>query len=224
MAESILVVEDDPSLSRGLQMSLDLEGFRVVLARDGEEALRLSAKHMPDVILMDLVLPRKPGHQVIRELRAIDTDTPIIVLSARDQEGDKVLSLSLGADDYVVKPFGMAELVARIRAALRRRRRSRREWRAGPIAVDLDEHRILRDGSEVEATAREFALLAFLISHPGLVFTREQLIRNVWGADHFGTPRTVDNFVARLRDKLERDPAAPQHLVTVRGVGYRFVP
>jgi DNA-binding response OmpR family regulator len=224
MAESVLVVEDDPSILRGLQMNLDLEGFRVVLARDGEEGLRMITQHQPDVVLLDLMLPRKQGVDVIRELRAFDAETPIVVLSARDQEGDQVLALSVGAVDYVVKPFGMAELIARLRAALRRRRRPHRELRLGRITVDQDAHRIMLEGNEVETTAREFSLLAFLLSHPGVAFTREQLIRHVWGSNHFGTPRTVDNFVARLREKIEINPAAPEHIVTVRGIGYRCVP
>lgn len=224
MAEAVLVVEDDPSILWGVQVNLDLEGFRVILARDGEEGLRMVAQHQPDVIVMDLMLPAKPGLDVIRELRANDCDIPIVVLSARDQEGDKVLALSVGADDYMVKPFGMAELVARLRAALRRRRRARRGLQPGRILVDQDAHRVVVDGHELQTTAREFTLLAFLCSHPGTVYTREQLIHHVWGAGHFGTPRTVDNFIAQLRDKIESNPSAPEHLTTVRGVGYRFMP
>ncbi len=164
---------------------------------------------------------------MIRALRAEDSDTPIVVLSAKDQEGDKVLALSLGADDYVTKPFGLAELVARIRAALRRRRRDHAREPAsgsGALALDLEGRRILVHGKEVESTAREFDLLRFFMSHPGKAFTREQLMQQVWGPSHFGTVRTVDNFIARLRSKIEDDADAPRHLETVRGVGYRFIP
>jgi DNA-binding response OmpR family regulator len=226
MADTILVVEDDPSILRGLQMNLGLEGFRLVAAHDGEEGCRLARSHRPDLIVLDLMLPKMTGMDVIRTLRSDDPDTPILVLSAKDQEGDKVLALSLGADDYVTKPFGVAELIARIRAALRRRRR-----RAGPIGptfgdveLDLEGRRLVVDGKEVETTAREFDLLRFFHAHPGVAFSREQLMQQVWGPDHFGTARTVDNFVARLRSKIEDDPDEPRHIETVRGVGYRFNP
>jgi len=163
---------------------------------------------------------------VIRALRADDPDTPILVLSAKDQEGDKVLALSLGADDYVTKPFGLAELIARIRAALRRKRRRQQGGATsfGDVTLDLEGRRVLVGGAEVETTAREFDLLRFFHAHPGVAFSREQLMQQVWGPDHFGTARTVDNFVARLRSKIEDDPDEPRHIETVRGVGYRFNP
>ena len=226
MAETILIVEDDPSILRGLQMNLGLEGFRLVAAHDGDEGLRFARSHKPDLIVLDLMLPKLSGLDVIRALRTDDPDTPILVLSAKDQEGDKVLALSLGADDYVTKPFGLAELIARIRAALRRKRR--RQPGAvpsfGDVTLDLEGRRVLVGGKEVETTAREFDLLRFFHAHPGVAFTREQLMQQVWGPDHFGTARTVDNFVARLRTKVEEDPDDPRHIETVRGVGYRFNP
>lgn len=227
MAATILLVEDDPSILRGLQMNLQLEGFRLLAARDGEEALRFARQHRPDLIVLDLMLPRLTGHDVIRELRGEQSDVPIIVLSAKDQEADKVLALSQGADDYLAKPFGVAELIARIRAALRRaRRKERAELRThfGFVELDFEGRRILVRGEEVESTAREFDLLRFFVEHPGVAFTREQLMQQVWGPDHFGTVRTVDNFVARLRGKIEEDLEAPRHIETVRGVGYRFNP
>jgi DNA-binding response OmpR family regulator len=223
VADTILLVEDDPAILRGLQMNLSLEGFKVVAARDGEEGLRFARQHRPDLIVLDMMLPKLEGNAVIRQLRLADPDTPIVVLSAKDQEGDKVLSLSLGADDYVTKPFGVAELIARIRAALRRRRRDAKvEPVFGAVSLDLDGRRILVAGEPVESTAREFDLLRFFVEHPGVVYTREQLMQQVWGPDHFGTVRTVDNFVARLRAKIEEDPDQPVHIETVRGVGYRF--
>jgi DNA-binding response OmpR family regulator len=226
MAETILIVEDDPSILRGLQMNLGLEGFRLVAAHDGDEALRLARSHKPDLIVLDLMLPKVSGLDVIRTLRAESAEVPVLVLSAKDQEGDKVLALSLGADDYVTKPFGLAELVARIRAMLRRRRRgaARELKRFGEVELDLEGRRLLVRGREVESTAREFDLLRFFVDHPGVAFTREQLMQQVWGPNHFGTVRTVDNFVARLRGKIESDPDEPRFIETVRGVGYRFNP
>jgi DNA-binding response OmpR family regulator len=228
MAGSVLIVEDDPSILRGLQMNLGLEGFRTVCAHDGEEALTLHLSHRPDLILLDLMLPKLGGLEVIKRLRADDPDTPIIVLSAKDQEGDKVLALSLGADDYVTKPFSVAEVIARIRVSLRRRRLSKGSSedgaRFGVVELDVPGRRILVNGVAVESTAREFDLLRFLHSHPGTVFSREQLMQQVWGPNHFGTMRTVDNFIARLRAKIEDDPDDPKRIETVRGVGYRFNP
>ncbi len=228
MADCVLIVEDDPSILKGLQMNLGLEGFRTVCAHDGEEALKLFRSHKPDLILLDMMLPKIDGIEVIKRVRADDPDTPVIVLSAKDQEGDKVLGLSLGADDYVTKPFSVAEIIARIRAALRRRRRHQANGpetnRFGIVELDIAGRRIPVSGHEVDSTAREFDLLRFLHAHPGVAFSREQLMQQVWGPDHFGTVRTVDNFIARLRAKIEDDPDDPKHIETVRGVGYRFNP
>jgi len=229
MPETVLVVEDDPSILRGLQMNLGLEGFRTICAHDGEEGLAMMRSHKPDLVLLDLMLPKLGGLEVIKQLRVHDPDTPIIVLSAKDQEGDKVVALSIGADDYVTKPFSVVEVVARIRVALRRRRRAKAGGgevaaRFGVVELDVAGRRILVEGNEVESTAREFDLLLFLHTHPGTVFSREQLMQQVWGPNHFGTVRTVDNFIARLRAKIEDDPDQPKHIETVRGVGYRFNP
>jgi DNA-binding response OmpR family regulator len=229
MAETVLIVEDDPSILKGLQMNLGLEGFRTICAHDGEEGLAMLRSHKPDVVLLDLMLPKLGGLDVIKRLRVDDPDTPVIVLSAKDQEGDKVLALSLGADDYVTKPFSVVEVIARLRVALRRRRRSKAGGgesgaRFGVVELDVAGRRILVEGTEVDSTAREFDLLLFLHTHPGTVFSREQLMQQVWGPNHFGTVRTVDNFIARLRAKIEDDPDQPKHIETVRGVGYRFNP
>lgn len=225
MTESILIVEDDPSILRGLQMNLSIEGFRVTAARDGEEAIRLARSVTPDLIVLDLMLPKKGGIDVIRQLRGDGSDTPIVVLSAKGEEGDKVLALSLGADDYVTKPFGVAELIARIRASLRRRRRPQRaEGRFGDVVLDYDGRRITVAGIEIEATAKEFDLLRYLVENPGVVLSREQLMQKVWGPDYYGTTRTIDNFIGRLRSKIESNPDEPRHIETVRGVGYRFNP
>ncbi|MBI5480331.1 MAG: response regulator transcription factor [Deltaproteobacteria bacterium] len=225
MAEKLLIIEDDPAIQRGLQMNLRLEGYEVVGAHDGEEGLRLWRQHHPDLIVLDLMLPKLDGIEVLREIRGSDPDTRILILSSKDHEADKVLGLSLGADDYLPKPFGLAELLARIRAALRRARREQASPAAsgfGRVALDVAARRVTVRGAPVELTAREFDLLLHFVTHPGRVFSREQLMQAVWGPDHFGTPRTVDNFVARLRLKLEERPDEPRHFETVRGVGYRF--
>lgn len=228
-AETILVVEDDAAIRRGLQLNLSLEGYRVLCAEDGEEGRRLALSDAPDLLLIDLMLPLLQGIDLIRELRQADVQVPLLVLSAKDQEADKVLALSIGADDYITKPFGLAELLARVRAALRRGRRSLWQGVAPPraaqgtrIRLDLAGRRLLVDGNEIETTAKEFDLLRLFIQHPGQVLTREQIMERIWG-EHFGL-RTIDNFIARLRSKIELNPDAPVHLETVRGVGYRFKP
>ncbi|BDG10157.1 response regulator transcription factor [Anaeromyxobacter paludicola] len=230
MSEKILVVEDDPSILRGLQLNLGMEGYAVRSAMDGETGLALARTERPDLILLDVGLPRLSGLDFIRALRAEDPDVPILVVSAKGQETDKVTGLSLGADDYVVKPFALKELLARIGAALRRRR-SRGETgprrnvkKAGVIVLDLDARRATVEGREVELTSREYDLLAFFVSHPGRVHSREQLIQAVWGHGYSGTGRTVDNFVVRLRQHIGDDAEHPRHLETVRGLGYRFTP
>jgi len=226
--ERILVVEDDPSILRGMELNLAMEGYKIRTAPDGEEGLRLARAERPDLLIVDLMLPRLGGMELIREFRKDDTDVPILILSAKGHESDKVAGLALGADDYVVKPFGLKELLARIDAALRRRRArgdagpSRQLRRFGSIAMDLSERRVTVGGQPVEMTAREYDLLAFLSAHPGRVFSREQLTRAVWGSLYAGTERTVDNFIARLRTHLADDADHPRHLETVRGVGYRF--
>ena len=226
MSEKLLLVEDDPAILRGLQMNLQLEGYHLLTARDGDEAIRLWRQHRPDLVLLDLMLPKRDGYDILREMRAEDPDTRVLILSARDQETDKVLGLELGADDYVTKPFSLPELLARIRAALRRVRRQAAATLQGfgRVTIDPTARRVSVGGKLVELTAREFDLLVHFVTHPGQAFTREQLMHAVWGPDHFGTPRTVDNFVARLRTKLEANPDSSRHFETVRGIGYRFNP
>ncbi len=224
--ETILIVEDDLAIRKALQMNLSLEGYRILCAEDGEAGLRLGLAERPDLFLVDLMLPRLGGIELIRELRQHDIEASILVLSAKDQEADKVLGLSIGADDYITKPFGLAELLARVRAALRRGRRQRRQQQpsaaAARVRLDLEGRRALVDGVEVETTAKEFDLLRYFVQHPGQVLTREQLMDRIWG-EHF-TLRTIDNFIARLRSKIEANPDSPLHLETVRGVGYRYNP
>jgi DNA-binding response OmpR family regulator len=231
MAERILVIEDDPSILRGLQLNLGMEGYMVRSASDGETGLQLARSERPDLIVIDVMLPRMGGLEVVREIRKDDPDLPILVLSAKGQETDKVAGLQLGADDYMVKPFGLKELLARIDALLRRRRAKgepaasdKAVRRAGDIEVDLDARRASVAGRVLELTSREFDLLAFFVSHPDRVYSREQLMESVWGSRYFGTARTVDNFVARLRAHIGDDADDPRHLETVRGIGYRFNP
>jgi DNA-binding response OmpR family regulator len=230
VAEKIVVIEDDPSILRGLQLNLGMEGYTVRSASDGETGLRLAKTEKPDLVLVDVMLPRLGGLEVVREIRKDDPDLPVLILSAKGQEGDKVAGLQLGADDYLVKPFGLKELLARIDALLRRRRSrgetgpNRSVRKAGHIELDLDARRATVAGSPVELTSREYDLLAYFVMHPDRVFSREQLMEAVWGSRYFGTTRTVDNFIARLRAHIGDDAEHPRYLETVRGVGYRFNP
>jgi two-component system alkaline phosphatase synthesis response regulator PhoP len=230
MAEKIVIIEDDPSILRGLQLNLGMEGYLVRSATDGETGLSLARTEKPDLVLVDVMLPRLGGLEVVRELRRDDHDLPVLILSAKGQESDKVAGLQLGADDYMVKPFGLKELLARIDALLRRRRSrgetgpSRAIRRAGDVELDLDARTARAQGRALDLTSREFDLLAFFITHPDRVFSREQLMESVWGSRYFGTVRTVDNFIARLRAHIGDDAESPRHLETVRGIGYRFNP
>ncbi len=230
MPERILIIEDDPSILRGLQLNLGMEGYTVRSAMDGETGLQLARTERPDLVVLDIMLPRMDGLAVLREIRRDDPELPVLILSAKGQESDKVAGLHLGADDYLVKPFGLKELLARIDALLRRRR-ARGETginkslkRVGVLEVDLESRRATVEGKALELTSREFDLLAFFITHPDRVHSREQLMEAVWGSRYFGTARTVDNFVARLRAHIGDDAENPRHLETVRGVGYRFNP
>ncbi len=230
MGEKILVIEDDPSILRGLQLNLGMEGYLVRSASDGETGLALARTEHPDLVVVDVMLPRLGGLEVVREIRAADPELPVLILSAKGHESDKVAGLQLGADDYLVKPFGLKELLARIDALLRRRRArgetgpNRQVRKAGDVEVDLDSRKARAQGRELELTSREFDLLAFFVTHPNRVHSREQLMEAVWGSRYFGTARTVDNFVARLRAHIGDDAEHPSHLETVRGIGYRFNP
>jgi DNA-binding response OmpR family regulator len=229
MKGKILVIEDDPSILRGLQLNLAMEGYTVRSAMDGERGLALARTEHPDLLLVDVMLPKLDGLTLIQALRETDKDVPILILSAKGQEVDKVAGLDLGADDYVVKPFSLKELLARIAAALRRGRKrgpatEKATRRFGDAEVDLEARQLTVAGQTVQLTAREFDLLAFFVAHPGRVFSREQLMQAVWGARYSGTARTVDNFVARLRAHIRDDADRPRFLETVRGFGYRFTP
>jgi DNA-binding response OmpR family regulator len=222
----ILVVEDDESITLGLRMNLEAEGYCVEVAIDGEAGLTLARQGRIDLVILDVMLPRMNGLEVVRTLRAEGRTLPVIMLSARGAEMDKVMGLELGAEDYITKPFGLAELLARIKAVLRRddiaRRQNGEIIRAGELEVNSATREVRRLGHLVNLTATEFDVLWCLVEAAGRVLTREQILSRVWGPDHHGTLRTIDNFLAQLRGKLEADPADPRHLVTVRGVGYRF--
>ena len=224
MTRTILVVDDETTLRETLVEALELEGYRAIPAADGREALaRFRADH-PDLVLLDLMLPELSGVEVCRILRA-ESAVPIIMLTAKDGEVDKVVGLELGADDYVTKPFSLRELTARIRAIFRRTEQaaqpdSQAPVTVGRVQVDLAGHRILRDGEAVPLKPKAFELLAFLLGHQGQVFTRDQLLERVWGYDYAGETRTVDVHVHWLRAEIEADPGEPLLLQTVRGVGY----
>ena len=223
----ILVIEDEPQMLLGLRDNLELEGYEVATAGDGDEGLQKAASFNPDLVILDVMLPRKNGFDVCRELRARSIATPVVMLTARSQETDKVLGLELGADDYVTKPFSITELLARVRAVLRRaggRAGAPADtYRIGDLEIDFRLHQARRGRVRVEFTAREFELLRYFVAHVGQVVTREQILNEVWGYEEFPTTRTIDNFVAKLRQKIERSPHAPEHILTIHGSGYKFV-
>ncbi len=221
MPDRILLIEDDPSIVRGLEMNLSLDGYEVRAAVDGPSGVRAAAEWKPDLVLLDIMLPGMNGYEVCRELRKRQLTMPIIILSAKMSEPDKVMGLDTGADDFVTKPFGLAELLARIKANLRRQRPvAAPVLRFGDVEADFTAGEVRRGGQLVDLTAREIQLLQYLARNDGRVVTRQMVLDAVWGLNYFGTERTVDNFITRLRQKL--DTEEPQHFSTVRGVGYRF--
>ncbi len=223
----VLVVEDEDSFSDPLSYMLRNEGFEVAVAPTGPEALEEFDRHGADLVLLDLMLPGLPGTEVCRQLRNRST-VPVIMLTAKDSEIDKVVGLELGADDYVTKPFSSRELVARIRAVLRRHGQAEEPedaaLEAGPVRMDVERHTVSVSGRGVQLPLMEFELLEMLLRNAGRVLTRMQLIDRVWGADYVGDTKTLDVHVKRLRAKIEPDPAVPRYLVTVRGLGYKFEP
>ena len=223
--EKVLVVEDDPTLRMGLRATLRSAGYQVLVASTGTEGRDMALSERPDLVLLDVMLPGMNGFEILRDLRQHDPSLPIIMLTAKGEEQDKVQGLRLGADDYVVKPFGIAELLARVDANLRRNRLAESATEVLAVGVakfDFRSHEAQRDGQPVEFTALEARLLRYLVRHEGMVLSRQQILDAVWGSDYYGTDRTVDNFINRLRTKLEPDPRHPQYLVTVRGAGYRL--
>jgi DNA-binding response OmpR family regulator len=233
VSDRILIVEDDEAIATGLSLNLKLAGHTSVIARDGEEAIRRAEAEDFALILLDINLPKKNGLEVLSALRAADNLVPVICVSAREGEYDKVAALRLGADDYVTKPFGLAELLARIEAVLRRAGQAPPAPAAevtgsvfefSDIAIDLGQRTVTkRDTGELKLTHLEFELLVFFVRHPNQVFSRAQLFNLVWGQSA-GSVRTVDNFVGQLRKRFEENPEQPRHFITVRGSGYRFDP
>lgn len=222
----ILIVEDEDSVLDPLELLLSKEGFSIETARNGREGLDKFWKVSPDLVLLDIMLPEVSGTEVCRQIRA-KSNVPIIMLTAKDTEVDKVVGLELGADDYIVKPYSKAELVARIKAVLRRglSENSSSEGgviTAGPVSIDVDRHAVSIGGENISLPLKEFELLEFLVRNSGRVLTRTQLIDRVWGSDYFGDTKTLDVHVKRLRAKIEKDPANPTYIQTIRGLGYKF--
>ena len=224
--EKILVVEDEPDMVMGLRDNLEYEGYTVVTAGDGVEGLELALQEVPDLIILDLMLPKKDGYDVCRELRAKGMDIPIIMLTAKSQEVDKVLGLELGADDYVTKPFSIREVLARIKAVLRRkgtRTQKLETYEFANVHIDFRKSFIIKDGENIELSHYENEILRLLISNKDEPVSRNRLLDEVWGYDLFPTTRTIDNHIVKLRQKIEDDPKNPTHVVTVHGIGYKFV-
>jgi two-component system, OmpR family, response regulator RegX3 len=223
----ILIVEDEPALAESVKYSLEREGFGVEVAADGEKALERFRSGQPDVMVLDLMLPKLSGLDVCRIVRG-ESSVPILILTAKDAESDKVAGLELGADDYVTKPFSTRELVSRVRALLRRagmaaQTEADETLRGGPVEIDVARHETRVRGGDVALPPKEFELLEAFLRRKGRLLTREFLIEEVWGSDYYGDTRTLDVHVKRLRQKIEQDPRSPAHLVTIRGLGYRFV-
>ena len=221
----ILIVEDEPDLLRGLELNIKAEGYAVLTARRGDEGLEDALRERPDLVLLDVMLPGINGFDVCRELRRKAFESPIIILTAKAEEVDRVVGLEIGADDYVTKPFGIRELLARIRVRLRRRTHVSVDsvLRFSDIVIDFDKHEATRSGTRVDLTGKEFDVLRLLAQHRGRIVTRDRLLEEVWGYEHYPTTRTVDNHILRLRQKLEANPSDPRHILSVYGEGYKFV-
>ena len=228
MGKRILIIEDEKNIVDIIKHNLKKEGFDTIEAYDGEQGLEMSLKEDPSLILLDIMLPKMDGFEVCKRLRQ-SISTPIIMLTAREEEVDKVLGLELGADDYITKPFSPRELIARIKANLRRAdiddfqiNKNSGSIKCNDLVIDLGRYEIVRGDSVIELTLREFELVKFLAQRQGQVFTREDLLEKVWGYEYFGDVRTVDVTVRRIREKLEKDPSNPEYILTKRGVGYYF--
>ena len=222
----ILIVEDEPNMVAGLRDNFEFEGFQVATAMDGVEGLDQALKISPDLVILDVMMPRMSGLEVCKQLKAKRPSIPIIMLTARGQEVDKVVGLELGADDYVTKPFSIRELLARVKAVLRRTQTLPQEkdrYSFGDVEVDLHGHQVRRSGKDVEFSGKEFELLKYFLCHSGQTLSRDRLLDEVWGYEHYPTTRTVDTHIVRIRQKLEPVPDDPRYFLTVHGVGYKFV-
>jgi DNA-binding response OmpR family regulator len=222
-SEHVVIVEDDPTMLRGLKDNFAFEGYAVSTARDGEEGLRVILDAHPDLVILDIMLPKINGYEVCRLVRKEQLDMPIIMLTAKTQESDVLLGLNLGADDYVTKPFSIKQLLARANAFLRRRRQAESQtYRFGDFELDVASRKLLRDGREIALTPKEFGLLELFLRRAGRALTRDQIMKTIWGYDAFVTSRSVDRFVNTLRNKIEADIHHPGFIRTVREIGYRF--
>lgn len=222
----VLIIEDEPNMILGLKDSCEYEGYEVAVARDGREGLEKAATEKPDIILLDVMLPVMSGLDVCRTLRARGIEAPILMLTARSEETDKVVGLEVGADDYITKPFSIKELLARIRAHLRRARKQVGEMESfsfGDVELNFKKYAARKGGQALDLSPREFEILRYLIRHSGEIVTRDQLLDEVWGYESNPITRTVDNHIAKLRQKIEPNPSEPQHIITVHRLGYRFI-
>ena len=227
LSTTVLIVEDERDMAEGLRNAFERHGFDVLTAKDGEAGLELARSGRADLIILDLMLPKLDGTEVCRQVRSRGIQTPIIMLTARGQVADRIAGLDVGADDYVTKPFSLRELVARARAHLRRDALGQtgvEQVRIGEVTVDFKQYAVFKGAQKLPLTTRELAMLRLLVSHPHQVITRERLLKDVWGYDAFPTTRTIDTFVYRLRNKIEKDPKRPKHLLKVHGAGYQFNP
>ena len=227
MQAGILVIEDDRALREGLVLNFELHGYRVDAAADGDEGMQKAFDLRPDLIVLDIMLPGWSGLDILAELRDRNENVPVLILSARGSTDNKVEGLTIGADDYLAKPFDLSELLARVEAMLRRSsidQANEPPLTFGHVVLDRENHRVIAGGDEVAMSAREFNLLRFLALIPGRPRTRQEILNNVWGWDFEGSPRTVDNFIRSLRRKLEPDPSHPRYILTVHGVGYKLQP
>ena len=223
--QKILIVEDNVDLANGLEVNLKKEGYKVLKTVSGEDALKITIRDNPDLIILDIMLPGISGFDVCRELRNKSIDIPIIMLTAKSDETDRVVGLELGADDYITKPFGIRELLARIRVCLRRQPKQSEmpRYRFGKVAVDFEKYSATVRNKELYLTQKEFELLRYLIRNRDTVLSRDRLLDEVWGYDAYPTTRTVDTHISKLRKKLEDDPANPKYILSVYGGGYKFV-
>ena len=224
--QRILIVEDEPDMALGLRDNCEYEGYEVVVARDGDEGICMALTQKPDLIILDVMLPKLSGLDVCRQLRKQGVETPVIMLTARSQEIDKVVGLEVGADDYVTKPFGVKELLARVRAQLRRASKQPAElemYTFGDVTLNFRIYQATKSAKPLELTAREFDLLKYFIQHRGQAVTRENLLDRVWGLNCYPFSRTVDNHIAKLRQKLESNPSQPRYIITIHRIGYKFL-
>ncbi|MEO9869421.1 response regulator transcription factor [Ekhidna sp.] len=226
MSKHILVVDDESNMRRGLKDNFEFEGYEVTEAIDGSDALNILQDLSPDLIILDVMMPKLSGFEVCKQLRKQGNNTPIILLTAKGEEIDKVLGLEMGADDYVQKPFSIRELIARVNAILRRSQSNNKIEESidfGLLKVDFKKYTATRNGNEEKLSHKEFEILQYLHEHEGEIVDRHELLKNVWGYHEQPTTRTVDNFIVKLRQKIEKDPANPHHIITVHGAGYKLI-